>query len=642
LLAARREVEALAAWRHALVLKPDAAAVHNNLGHLYFRRGEIDMAIGAFRQAVHFAPEMPEAHNNLGNALYAAERLDDAIASWREALRLRKDYLDAFNNLANGLKMRGRLDEAISASKEALRCDPASAEARLNLGNVLLVKREFQAAEAEFRQALRLRPRYAEAHNNLGNALSGRGEIDAAITAYQNAVELAPNYADGHANLGSMWKMQGNLDSAISAYRRAMELAPEASEPHSNLIYALCFHPDYHAKSILEECVAWDQCHAQRLAGRIRPHHTDRGQDRRLRIGYVSPDFRDHVIGRNVFPLFREHDHQRFEIYGYSNVALPDETTGRFRALADVWRNISGLNDSQAAAMIRADKIDILVDLALHLSRNRLLVFAYKPAPVQVTFAGYPGGTGLETMDFRLTDPHLDPPGETDGDYREKSIRLPDSFWCYDPEAMTFGLESEPRIGELPAGRRGDITFGYLGNFCKVNATALRLWAAILRATDRSRLLLLAPEGSHRQRVMDVFAEEDVDSSRVSFALPCKRAEYLRYYDCVDIELDTTPYNGHTTSLDALWMGAPVVTLVGKTVAGRAGLSQARNLGLTDLVANSPEEYVRIAADLAADRSRLGSLRGELRDRMRQSPLTDARKFTRGVEAAYEQMWRGA
>jgi predicted O-linked N-acetylglucosamine transferase (SPINDLY family) len=265
---------------------------------------------------------------------------------------------------------------------------------------------------------------------------------------------------------------------------------------------------------------------------------------------------------------------------------------------------------------------------------NRLLVFARRPAPLQVTFIGYPGSTGLSTMDYRLTDPHLDPPGRFDRSYSEQSIRLPDSFWCYDP------LDREPAVSSLPASEKSFVTFGCLNNFCKVNSAVLKLWAQVLVTVDGSRLMLLAPEGQHRQDVQGLLAAEGIAAERVTFAAPQRRPQYLRYYHSMDIGLDTFPYNGHTTSLDSFWMGVPVVTLVGETVVGRAGLSQLTNLGLPELIAYAPAQFVEIATQLARDLGRLSDLRSTLRERMQASPLMNAPLFARNVEAAYREMWR--
>ncbi len=309
--------------------------------------------------------------------------------------------------------------------------------------------------------------------------------------------------------------------------------------------------------------------------------------------------------------------------------------TQRLRSYADCWRSIVGLGDEEVADLVRRDSIDILVDLALHTADNRLLVFARKPAPVQVTFAGYPGSTGLNAIDYRLSDPYLDPPGMDESVYSEKTIRLPDSFWCYDP------LEcSDISVNPLPANENGFVTFGCLNNFCKVTEGALQLWAQMIAQIAGSRLLLLASEGEHRHRVKAFFQNEGIDPQRVEFASYRPRTDYLSLYHRIDVGLDTFPYNGHTTSLDAYWMGVPVVTLMGLTPVARAGWCQLSNLGLPELVAHSEEQYIDIAATLANDLPRLAKLRATLRPRMEASPLMDAPRFARNIEGAYRTMWR--
>jgi predicted O-linked N-acetylglucosamine transferase (SPINDLY family) len=323
------------------------------------------------------------------------------------------------------------------------------------------------------------------------------------------------------------------------------------------------------------------------------------------------------------------------ELFCYAQVLMPDATTRRFQRCIGHWRSTIGLSDEQVAAQVREDRIDILVDLKLHTSGNRLPVFARKPAPVQVTWLGYPGSTGLTTIDYRLSDPHLDPMGMDESIYSEKTVRLPHCFWCYDP------LDGrDVPVNRLPAQSNGFVTFGCLNNFSKVNDSVLRLWAGLLRVVSGSRLLLLAPEGSHRQRALELLHREGISGERVEFVVPRPRRQYLEYYQRIDLGLDTLPYNGHTTSLDSLWMGVPVVTLVGETVVGRAGLCQLMNLGLPELIARTPEDYVRIATELAQDHARLAGLRATLRARMEASPLMDAPGFARDIEAAYRQMWR--
>ncbi len=626
--------DALACWRRALDLKPGFAEAHSNLGNALRERGKLDEAVTCFRRALELKPDFAQAHANLGNALKDQGKLDEAIACYRRAVALRPDFAEAHNSLGNALKNQGKLQEAVACYRRVLELQPDFVLAHNNLGVVFQEQGRRQEAIACYRRALELQQDYAEAHNNLGNALTEQGTLDEAVASYQRALELRPDYAQAESNLGVAFQQQGKLDEAVACYRRALEVNPRRAEWHSNLLYAQLFRPDCDARALHEEHCRWNQCHAMPLARFARPHGNDRSPDRRLKIGYVSPDFRDHVVGRNLLPLFRQHDHQQFEILCYADVPCEDKISDDFRCYADTWRNVTGLTDGQLAERIGEDRIDILVDLTLHMARNRLLVFARKPAPVQVTFAGYPGTTGLSAMDYRITDPYLDPPGLFEDCYAEESIRLPDSFWCYDP------LDSQTAVNALPAAEKGYICFGCLNNFCKVNSPVLKMWARILRTIERSRLTMLAGEGTHRQRTLDLLAEEGVDRDRVTFVAPRPRPQYLEYYHGIDIGLDTVPYNGHTTSLDSFWMGVPVVTLTGPTVVGRAGLSQLMNLGLPELIASNPEQFVRVAAELAEDLPRLSGLRATLRGRMEASPLMDAPRFTRNVEAAYRKMWK--
>ena len=460
-----------------------------------------------------------------------------------------------------------------------------------------------------------------------------RGDLDQAIVHFQKALELDPGRFEALGNLGLALLDQGLVAEAISCHRHAMTRSPELARAHSNLLYTLHFSPQHDSAAIWDEHRRWDERHARPLAQSIRPHQNQRSPDRRLRVGYISPDFRGHVVRHNLLPLFREHDHERFDIVCYADVAEPDDVTERLRAGADTWREVIGLTDEQVAEQIRQDRIDLLVDLSLH-SGNRLLVFARKPAPVQATFAGYPGTTGLSTIDYRLTDPYLDPPGRNDRYYSEESIRLPDSFWCYDPPA------DAPPVATLPARQKGLVTFGCLNKLCKVNDGLLRLWSAVLGAVERSRLILMAPAGSSRGRIRALLEQNEIAPDRVSFVGRQPRKQYFEMYQQIDLGLDTFPYNGHTTSLDSFWMGVPVITLVGQTAVGRAGLSQLTNLGLPELAAATPEEFVNTACQWAADQPRLAALRAGLRDRMQSSPLMDAPRFARNVEAAYRAMWQ--
>jgi predicted O-linked N-acetylglucosamine transferase (SPINDLY family) len=367
----------------------------------------------------------------------------------------------------------------------------------------------------------------------------------------------------------------------------------------------------------------------------IQSHGNSRDPERRLRIGYISPDFRHHATAvGGTFSLLANHDHREFEVYCYSGVLHPDAVTERLRGHADAWRETAGLSHQRLADLVREDRIDILVDLTMHMAGSRLPVFARKPAPIQVAWQAYPGTTGVSTIDYRLTDPFLDPPGQHDAFYTEESVRLPDGFWCYDP------LAEDLPVNDLPAMKNGHLTLGCLNNFSKINEGVLALWARVLQAVPASRLLLLAPPGCARERVANTLQEYGIARERVEFTGRLPRMEYLKLHNRIDLGLDPFPYNGHVTSLDAFWMGVPTATLVGERAAGRAGWSQLCNLGLEELAATTPEHYIEIVSGLAGDLERLAGLRRTLRERMRASPLMDGPRFARNVESAYRVMWR--
>jgi predicted O-linked N-acetylglucosamine transferase (SPINDLY family) len=336
-----------------------------------------------------------------------------------------------------------------------------------------------------------------------------------------------------------------------------------------------------------------------------------------------------------MLPLLRRHDHARHEIVCYSDTQMPDYMTDEIRSHTDRWNHTAGLADDELADLIRAQSVDVLVDLTLHMAHNRLLSFARKPAPVQVTWLGYAGTTGLDAMDYRLTDPHLDPPGRNDEHYYERSVYLPQSYWCYEAPGCA------PSVEPLPALEAGYVTFGCLNNFCKVSNQTLAMWVRLLQSVPDSRMILHAHMGSHRVRFNRMLAAEGIDPYRIIFMGVKPLREYLdTYAQAIDIALDPFPYNGGTTTCDALWMGVPVVTLAGQRAVSRAGVSLLNNVGLPELIAQSPEQYVALARDLARDLPRLSQLRAELRPRMRNSPLMDATRFARDIESAYRAMWR--
>jgi protein O-GlcNAc transferase len=530
------------------------------------------------------------------------------------------------------LRRRGALREAASELVRATKLAPSDFDSSYEAATALRLARRPAEAVAHYREALRLRPGLAACHNDLGVALLDLWQLDEAVACFERALELAPRLAEAHENLANALKDLGRVSEAVPAYRRALELRPDR-HVHSNLLFAMMFDPASNEQAILEDAKRFQARYLELRSGELLPPASADGGERRLRIGYVSADFREHVQMLFMLPLLRDHDREAVEVFCYSNVEVPDAVTELYVARADRFRSIAALDDTAAARMIREDRIDVLIDLTMHMARGRLGVFARRPAPVQVAWLAYPGTTGAECIDFRLSDPQLDPPG-TDARSSERTVRLPETFWCFEP----FG--PRPPVSELPAAKQGQVTFGSLNNFCKTNEQTFALWARVLRAMPTSRLLLLSPPGSARRRTKQRFEQEGVAPERLELVDFQPREAYLKTYWRVDVVLDTWPCHGHTTSLDAWWMGVPVVSLVSDRLVGRAGLSQARNLGLDELCVESPDDFCARAVSLGSDLERLASLRRTLRERIERSPLMDGRRFARNLEQTLRELFR--
>jgi predicted O-linked N-acetylglucosamine transferase (SPINDLY family) len=601
----------------------------------HHRQRELPRAEELYRQVLRKDGKHLIAMHLLSALLMETDRNEKAIDLLRRATELAPAQAIFFANLGEAQRRLQRYDDARASLERAIALQPELAEAHYTLGLTLQAERYSEAAIASFERAAAIKPGLVPVYPSLAMSLFDLGRLDEARAACACALELEPELADAHAKLGLVLMELGRVGEAIVSYRRAIASQPDNRAAHSNLVFSMIFHPAETPASMLGEATRWAERHAAVAPGDLRPHTNDRDPERRLRVGYVSPDFREHCQALFFVPVLEHRVRAQVEVFCYSMVAHPDKMTARIQGLSDGFRDIAKLSDADASDAIRRDGIDVLVDLTMHMGGNRLQLFASKPAPVQVAWLAYPGTTGLPAMDYRITDVHLDPPDvDVSEIYSERSVCLPDSFWCYDP------LTRAPEVNPLPASRDGTITFGCLNSYKKTNAEVFALWARVLRAVDRSRLLLLAQPGEPRARARDEFARAGVDPDRLEFVELQARRDYLAHYHRIDCCLDTFPAGGHTTSLDSFWMGVPVVALLGRTAVGRAGLCYARNLGLEELVAETPDQFVAIAVDLTRDLPRLARLRAELRGRMERSPLMDGPRFARNLESAYRGIWR--
>lgn len=625
-----RMESALELLRQAVALQPGYADAHGNLGIVLTQAKRLDEAIAAFERAVYLAPGVASHYSNLANVLTETESFKRAIDAYRKAIAIDPRPAGVYYRLSVALRKAGHYDQAVAAARHAILLNPNHAESYNTLGSALVEQELLSEAANAYQKAIALQPNVPGFYSNLGRVYHKQRNYDDAVALARRSIAMKTDFAEAYRLLGDALREQGRIDEAMDAYEQSLKIEPDHSETLGNRAFTMLYQPGRDSAAQLEAARLW----ASRCADHLQPIETSADDHRppgqRLRIGYVSADFRRHAAASFLLPLLRNHDGQRFDVVCYSSVRQPDAITAQMRQLAADWRDVLHLSDGELAEQIRADRVDILVDLSQHTSGKRLLAFARKPAPVQVAWLGYPGTTGLRTMDYRLTDPHLDPPG-TDSFYTERSLRLPHCFWCYEPPCS-------PEVSELPARADSPITFGCLNTFRKINPPVLRAWCQLLRRVPNARLLLHAGQGSHRQRMLDLLRDNGVDPARLDFVEQAPTEDYFRLYNRIDIALDPFPFAGGTTTCDALWMGVPVIAKVGQTAVGRSSLSILTNIGLAELAASEIEQYIELAAALAGDRDRLRDLRQTLRERMRQSLLMDAPRFARDMEAAYFHM----
>jgi predicted O-linked N-acetylglucosamine transferase (SPINDLY family)/predicted SAM-dependent methyltransferase len=531
----------------------------------------------------------------------------------------------------------GQLREAEMLYEQILDAKPNHAESSHLLGLIAYERGDHNLATQRIEKAIDINTQAPIFHYNLGIVYGSEGKLEEAARSYQEAIRLRPAFPDALNNLGNVFKDQGKLDGAIGMFSRALEIKPDFAEGHSNFLLTLNYHSSLDPKMIFEEHRNWARQHADPLAPVNLFRAIDSNPYRRLRIGYVSPDFCSHSVAFFIEAILAAHHRAAFEVFCYSDASQPDGVTETLKAQADTWRNISKIPNEQVADLVQNDKIDILIDLAGHTGNNRLLVFARKPAPVQVSYLGYPNTTGLSSIDYRITDAWADPFNETDQYWTEELVRLPYGFLCYKPPI------DAPEIVKLPALQTGQITFGSFNRLSKVTPEAIALWSRILQAVPDSRLIVKSralTDLQTRQRVQEMFNGNGVSAERIKLIdyIPY-HSEHLALYNKIDIGLDSFPYNGTTTTCEALWMGVPVIALEGKHHASRVGISLLSSIGATDLISETPDAYLHKATCLAGDLDRLQKLRGELRRKMSLSALTDPEHITRSLEKAYRHMW---
>ncbi|MEO5372733.1 MAG: tetratricopeptide repeat protein [Alphaproteobacteria bacterium] len=620
----------------ALALAPDNAAVLVDLGRVRIDQNRVTDALDLFRAALAVEPTLLPAMSNLGNALLVLDRYEEAIPSFHQAIAIDPTHALAHSSLGSALNALGRYDEATACFQRALEIDPGHPLSHNGLGLIHLARNQPGQALAHFERAVALAADYIDAHVNAGLALLELDRPTEAIDRIRQALALKPDNVMSLNNLGNALKDHGRLAEAMESYVRALAVEPDYLLAHTNLLMCMHYSPETSPAAIAATARRW----ADRVGAHASPE-TRKAVDPkgRLRIGFLSADLINHPVGYFIAPVLEHHDRVGTEVTCYCDSPRPDAMTNHLRAASDRWRSTVGMSDEAVAALVREDGIDILVDLSGHAGGTRLPVFARRPAPVQVTWIGYCGSTGLAAMDYILADDHVVRPGE-EHLFTETVWRLPGTYLCYGPPR---GVSVE--VSPLPAADGHPPTFGSLNNRVKITPHVVALWARALSAVPGSRLLLKSfqyGDPGVREGLRAAFASHGIAGDRLILEARSPWPGLFTTYHRIDVALDTFPFGGGITTLEALWMGVPVVTLDCDRWAGRVSETILHAVGLGEMVATDPDDYVARAAALVADLPRLADLRAGLRTRLLTSPMCDGKGFAARIEAAWRAMTRAA
>ncbi|MDH4215277.1 MAG: tetratricopeptide repeat protein [Gallionella sp.] len=626
-----------------LLAHPDHAkesVAYKEQGDAHATKGHLEQAIACYQHAIALDPNHAAAYNNLATALLKFGRLTEADACYRRLLQITPGDADAHNNLGVTFQHMGRLAEAEASYRKSIQVNPEHANAHNNLGAAFLKLGRLTEAEASCRYALQINPDNADAHNNLGNIFREQGRTSEAETSFRSALQIDPNNADTNNNLGNALKDMGRLAEAEDSYRRALGIDPAFAKAYSNLLFLYSYQALLDPKKYLIQARKWEHAclpRQDRQAARYRIFQRAPLARRRLKVGYVSGDFRQHAVSYFIEQLFTHHDRKRVELFAYSNSVIQDAVTIRFHALAEHWVQIAGLSDAVARDRIEADDIDVLIDLSGHTSGNRMGVFARRAAPVQAYYLGYFASTGLTEMDYWIGDEIVTPPG-TDSHFSEQVWRLPRVSWSYDGKDAPLPDWRPPSDHTVWMG-----SFNQLG---KLTPATLALWAKVLHALPEGRILLKTKEladAANRQRILDDMCGYGIPSDRIELqdgSITPSWREHMAYYNRLDIVLDPVgAMGGVTSTCDALWMGAPVITLKGDRVTSRATAAILNAIDHPEWIAHAEAEYIDKVVALSRDVEQRSSLRFSQREHMGNSPLCDAKDLTMNLEHAYVEMF---
>ena len=626
--------ESLIASQKSVQLDLHDAEARNNLGNTLKELGKLDESEASLRQAIELKPDFAEAHNNLGVTLKAQGKLNEAEVSYRQAIVLKPNYAEAHSNLGVTLEAQGKLKESEASLRQAIALKPNYAEGHNNLGNILKEQGKLDESEASLRQAIELKPDFAEAHNNLGVTLKAQGKLNEAEVSCRQAIKLKPDYAKAYNHLGVILQKLGRLNEAEASYRQAMKLKPDYAEAHSNLLFlysGFMYESSHYLKKARE--------YGQQIAKSVVSKYSTWlcvGNTKILRVGMVSGDLKNHPVGYFLEEFLNQLDEFDFELYAYTTQSNEDDLTLRIKPGFTRWKSLVGISDVDAADHIYNDGIHILIDLSGHTAQNRLPIFAWKPAPVQISWLGYFASTGVAEIDYILGDPYVTPTEEANH-FSEKIWQLPESYICFTEPEVDIDVVS------LPALDKKKVTFGCFNKIARITDPVVRVWSEILHAVPTAVLFLKDKNfevESIRESFYDRFKVNGIQKDRLILEGQSPRSKYLAAYNRVDIALSPFPYGGGTTSAEGLWMGVPVITMQGNHFLSHLGESIANNTGLSDWIAVDEEDYVAKAIAFSTDLEGLEKLRSRLRAQVLSRPLFDAEGFANHFKNALRGMWK--
>lgn len=624
---------AIASYDKALALQPTDVLAHINRGMTLEVLKQWDAAIASYDKALALAPNLPDAHYNRGNALKGLGQRDAAIVSYKAAIALKSNYAEAYTNLAVAHQELNHWDAALASCDTAIALQPSYAAAHVNRGLALHALHQWDAALSSYETAITLQPDYVNAFCNRGITLLSMGKADEAEQCYRQALAINPQFEQAHHNLALSLQTRGEIALAMQSYRAALACNSDRADSHTGLLYCLSSDATVDAKTLFAEHLRFGEQFEAPLRASWQPHSNTREPERLLKVGIVSADLCRHAIATFIEPLLQElAQSSQYSLHAYYNNTIQDPVTARLKTYFFQWNAIAAMSDDALAAKIRADGIDILIDLSGHTALNRLLTFARKPAPIQITWMGFPGTTGLQAMDYYLTDRFFLPPGQFDHLFTEKLVYLPAS-------APFLPSTDAPEVNALPALANGYLTFGSFNRRTKISGPVVALWAQVLRALPDARMVIGAMEANEGPSLLACFADEGIAPNRLSIFPKSDMKTYLGLHHQVDICLDTFPYNGGTTNLHALWMGVPTLTLSGSTPVSHTGATVLGHLDLGEFQAKSEKEFVDASLLFSSNLGHLSEIRSTLRQRFDTTAVRQPKILTNGIECAFRTMW---